>query len=223
MTIYLPVTTHSAQVGEGKKTREKKTDLVITVSNWHFNRDAQKNPDEIECRPSDCTVGLKFSSTEFALKRTTPVGNPSKVGSEYIFDKCGLSLSYSAFAQLLSDKYFVSTFMTDVRQRYEEKEGSLIGLSDDEDCAETGPTAGTSGFGTKRSAKDGRKKNGGSKRARFIEDEEEPNHSGDEGDPLAPDHLTVSNAELEDVPDSVSEDVGSKTVAGKSARQARRL
>ena len=195
VTIYLPVASHEAQVKskEDKSVKQVRTDLVVTVSNWRFNRDAQKNPDEVECRPNDCYVGLKYSSTAFAGKNRSPEDlEKQQAGSLYFFDKYGLSVTYSAFVNMISDTFFLETYLADIRKTYEEKEKKPLPGGDDsgfEDCEnEEGAYPEDSAGSLKRVGKG--KKTAGSKRARFVEEEDqsdEGNNVYDNGVPSVDD------------------------------------
>jgi len=233
VTVYLPVCAHQRQVPVDQtrpgETREARTQLFVIVSNWHFNRDAQKNPDEIECRTNDCTVGLKYSSTEFSRDPVAASADPTS----YNWDKSGLSLSYPSFVALLSDKYFTNTFMSDVRRQYEEKQGVLLGQEDlsapeDLQASETsgsasaatapaaaGSTKPPSGIPAKKAAPKNsnakKKPPTGSKRAKFPEEYEE-----DEIEAVAA--ALRGEAEGEDDDDESEGEFGEPLVsAGKSA------
>jgi len=244
VTIYLPVNSHSITVGEGKKAKRKETELIATVSNWHFNREAQKNPDRIKCRPNDCHIGFKFSSTEFATQSLP--ADPPKPGSNYKWDRHGLSLSYSAFADLLADKYFTGTYMTVVKDKFEEKTKSRIAVDayndddgddnvDDDDLDESyaeddlfrnrkTPTAGTSSAAaaSKKSGNEGgKRKTTGSKRARFPVD----NNDDEEEAEVAEDDIENRLESLfgSQDPAVISEEAPLKPpAAGKTSRQTKR-
>lgn len=100
----------------GKK-KPVNTKLVLIVSNWHFNRDHQQNREFKPCTVNDCTVQLKFSSTEFATEKS--------LGEPYHFDKHGVVFPYATFVALLRHVTFIHQFMIDVKDKYEQLEGPL--------------------------------------------------------------------------------------------------
>ena len=183
ITHYRSVTLVKAVQGEGRNARETKTELVLNVSNWHFNRLAQNDPDEMYCSTSDCKVTLKYSSTEFANPGQKRYRKARRSDGGYTWDKAGLTLSYPSFVHLMSDQYLTQTFMKDVRRKFEEKKGSLLACrEDDEDWDRSWsvqePAAAVSGSGSKVGPA---KRVTGSKRARFpIEEEEEEELSASE-------------------------------------------
>jgi len=120
--LYLPVSAHVNQQ-EDPKTRERtevRTELLLTVSNWHFNAKAQKEAKPANCTVKDCKVSLKFASDEFRSKKkdSGPI-----LAEPYAFDKGGLQVSYGTFADLLSSEAFTHDFWDDVAGRYKESTG----------------------------------------------------------------------------------------------------
>ena len=96
-----------------------KIDLVCVVSNWHFNRDAQANPNEVKCKVGDIYVSLKFSSEKFAKK------NGPK--DKYNFDRLGgVQMSYGTFLSLIQDRGFTHGFLKSCQEQYEEAEKRAI-------------------------------------------------------------------------------------------------
>lgn len=109
----------------GSSSSKKKivTKLVLTVSNFHFNREAASVRQSMTCFPKDCKISLKFSSEKFAVKNAA-------TESEYHFDKSGLTIGYYAFMGLLNAantgesrigafwssvaRYYKSSFSTDL-------------------------------------------------------------------------------------------------------------
>ena len=156
MVVYLPVGREEIP-NEGEQ-RTTITELIITVSNWHFNKSAQSLNRSIACAPKDCKVSLKFSSTNFAGGK-----NKARKNSEetYNFDKGGLCVSYNAFLSLLASDQINTNFWNDVIERYKESTGGadLAKLSNKKDNyafdeAETssGQTSGGAKIGNKKTS-----------------------------------------------------------------------
>jgi hypothetical protein len=103
------------------------TELILTISNWHFVRDTQARRDGPTCKLEDCTISLKLSSTVFKTSEDD-LGVEDK---NHNFDKNGAVIPYSAFVSLMQQEDFI-TYLSQVRVKYESTEGSLR-FSDDED------------------------------------------------------------------------------------------
>ena len=104
---------------EDPKTREMKeirTELLITVSNYHFNLRAVRDPKALTCTPKDCKVSIKFASDEFR-------GKKKDLQEPYFFDKGGFCVGYATFVDLLSSEAFSHTYWSDVAVRYKESSG----------------------------------------------------------------------------------------------------
>ena len=92
---------------------------MCVVSNWHFNRDAQANPNEVKCKVGDIYVSLKFSSEKFAKK------NGPK--DKYNFDRLGgVQMSYGTFLSLIQDRGFTHGFLKSCQEQYEVAEKRAI-------------------------------------------------------------------------------------------------
>lgn len=93
-----------------------KTQLLLTVSNFHFNIEAVKVKRAVTCTPNDCKVSIKFSSDDFVPK--------DKADSRtYHFDKNAFCVSYSAFLSLLSDRQLETQIWPEVLANYKEATG----------------------------------------------------------------------------------------------------
>ena len=90
------------------------TELVVIVSNWHQNRDAQQRDAEIRCKLSDIQVSFKFASEQFKKK-----DGPAQ---RYNYDQHGLSFSYLTFLSLMSDTRFTKDFLELAKTQFEKKE-----------------------------------------------------------------------------------------------------
>jgi len=88
--------------------------VVLSVSNYHFNRSAQTLKRKLKCTPNDCKVSIKFSSDTFKTKKAGV--------QEYYFDKGGLQVNYPAFLQLLTDDYS-KTLWECILRHYKERTG----------------------------------------------------------------------------------------------------
>jgi len=130
VTVFLPVAEATRELGvEGSSSsssssakKKTLTKLVLTVSNFHFNREAAAVRQSMTCSPKDCKVSLKFSSDKFAVKNAA-------VGSDYHFDKSGLTVSYYAFMGLLNavNESRIGEFWSSVTRYY--KNGFFADLS----------------------------------------------------------------------------------------------
>lgn len=103
----------------GKETTTVvKTQLLLTVSNYHFNVDAAKQKKDLTCTPADCKISLKFSSEDFIPKTATDVDRRA-----YHFDKNAFCVSYGAFMSLLADQALKEQVWPEVLQNYKESTG----------------------------------------------------------------------------------------------------
>ena len=203
VNVYLKVCVYEGTVGEGIGAKNRKTEVVVSISNYHFNRDAQKNPEIVECRASDCKIGIKYSSTEFK-------GPNAKPNQEYYFDKLGVLMSYAAFAELLSQTYFVDTFMPATLANYSAainprgKEPTVV--------VQSRADQQSTSLAVKKNSKE-RKKTTGTKRARFPDDEEEASGADDDDEP---EDQEVEEIRLEEGPSGVASKIGKAARRGKN-------
>lgn len=121
-TVYITLSDHTVQVEKVDKNRKTikstlKAQVVVSISNWRFNRDLVESKTIRPCNPSDVTVAIKLSSTEFI--------NEKNKNDLYHFDKNGALFSYTAFLSLMKDFSFTSNFMKLVKAKFEETEGPL--------------------------------------------------------------------------------------------------
>jgi hypothetical protein len=98
---------------------------VLTISNWHFVRDAQNVKVLPVCAIKDCVIGLKLSSTAFK-----PPSSDHADG-DYHFDKNGLLMPYTVFLDFMSSIEFKQDFMDLVKKEYEQR-GNKIDNDDNE-------------------------------------------------------------------------------------------
>jgi len=61
--------------GGGQAENLVHSQVCVIVSNWHFVRDHKSDSRFVPCKPQDCTIALKLSSTEFR-KKPWPRANP---------------------------------------------------------------------------------------------------------------------------------------------------
>jgi hypothetical protein len=126
--------------------------IVLTVSNWHFNRDTLKDPIGPTCRIENVMVTLKLSSSVFEAGIVTgpPAGGStnesdvagekddssshggdkavvSRSGDVFHFDKNGCIIPYAAFVELLNDTEF-EEYLEAVKAKYNSKEGQSVPL-----------------------------------------------------------------------------------------------
>ena len=111
----------------GKETTVPiKTQLLLTVSNYHFNVEAAKSKKDFTCTPSDCKISLKFSSEDFIPK------NASEIDSRaYHFDKAAFCVSYSSFMSFLADQELKEHVWPEILTNYREATGIDLQSHDD--------------------------------------------------------------------------------------------
>ena len=123
------------------------TDIVLTISNWHFNRDTLKDNVAPFCKLENIMVTLKLSSSVFEPS-TSPTGGvtaedgeqprpagtdeagsnsgekayTSPEGDVFFFDKNGCIVPFGAFNQLL-DSEQLQNYLTDLKCKFETKPG----------------------------------------------------------------------------------------------------
>jgi hypothetical protein len=100
--------------------------FVLTISNWHFVRDAQNVKVLPVCAIKDCVIGLKLSSSAFK-----PQSLEHADDGEYHFDKNGLLMPYTVFLDFMSSIEFKKDFMDLVKTEYENR-GNKIDNDDNE-------------------------------------------------------------------------------------------
>jgi hypothetical protein len=99
--------------------------FVLTISNWHFVRDAQNVKVLPVCTIKDCVIGLKLSSSAFKPQWL------DHTDGEYHFDKNRLLMPYTAFLDFMSSIEFKQDFMDPVKKEYEHR-GNKIDNDDNE-------------------------------------------------------------------------------------------
>ena len=120
------------------------SDIVLTISNWHYNRDTLKDSVAPYCKLENVMVTLKLSSSVFEPP-TAPTGgvtadDPEAPATEetssnsgdktfvtsdgdvYYFDRNGCIIPYVAFHQLLANEEFAK-YLEEVKVRYDSKTG----------------------------------------------------------------------------------------------------
>jgi len=123
--------------------------IVLSISNWHFNRDKQYLKFGPTCRAEDVCVTLKLSSSAFVSSTEagptttlTDEGASQELaddvsvsaaaadgtdGSVFNFDKNGVIIPYSAFVSLMDDESF-QKYLKQVVTKFEETEGPIARL-----------------------------------------------------------------------------------------------
>lgn len=117
---YITLSSHLRPEDQGQPYRRSaETKLVVVLSNYHFNRAGQQEQQQRggfeRCTPQDCSVGLKFSSTDFASKEGSE-------DDERYFDKHGLLIPYPAFVSLLGSRDF-NEFLKDAEAKWKVSSG----------------------------------------------------------------------------------------------------
>lgn len=121
---YTVISSHSFVDRQGKN---QESELILTVSNWHFNRDTMSQKEGVRCCPEDCIISLKLASTTFkgASQASVEDSNCYLVDDHnYSFDRHGVAIPYSAFVSLMDNKDFTD-YLVQVKDRYEQAAGSL--------------------------------------------------------------------------------------------------
>ena len=188
---YSVVSTHIKQLGnsEANDGRKKpglqeniKTDLVLTVGNYHFNRDASNKSADSLCRLQDLTVSLKFASTSFKPQPTgiAAPGEPDSAPAEpFFFDKGGVYFPFPLFASLANDKGFTEGFLPHLNNKLQsdrQQGGSLnFRVHDDNDDDEYAAAATL-----KRKEKTGRQNKKQKKARADDQDKEEDDEDAEE-------------------------------------------
>lgn len=116
----------------GKRKMDGRSETLLIVNNWHFNRDVMKMSNPTACKPEDCSIQIKISSTNFQTKDTN-----AEFPSDFHFDKNGISIPYSAFVWLCdAGNEEMALLMTEMKNHYDSdvKKTSNVNdaLSDDE-------------------------------------------------------------------------------------------
>lgn len=124
-----------------KKTNPEKhhsTEMILTISNWHFVRDNVNKPKVPPCTPDDCTIGFKLSSTVFRSGGDSPTTegetNP-ETGEKMYFDRNGALIPYAAFKVLIQSAD-LAVYMEQVKTLYEKDVGSAAWSENDEEDLE---------------------------------------------------------------------------------------
>ena len=125
--------------------------IVLTISNWHFNRDTLKDAVGPTCKIENVMVTLKLSSSVFEASNSTAgaasgssnetelAGEKddsssnggdravvSRSGDVFHFDKNGCIIPFPAFIELLDDKEF-EDYLRHVKDKYNSKESETTG------------------------------------------------------------------------------------------------
>ena len=102
------------------------SNVVAVLSNYHFVRDKQTSKFK-PCRPADCSVGVKYSSSEFAIQTGS-----TNSDAGFHFDRFGLLIPYEAFVSLFTSKDFGS-YLKKCQERRERETGGGAGAGEDEE------------------------------------------------------------------------------------------
>ena len=120
------------------------TEIVMTISNWHFNRSTLKDPIGPTCKVENVMVTLKLSSSVFESPTAATAYAPayeeseaadkddgssssggravvSRNGEIYHFDKSGCIIPFAAFIHLIDSKEF-EEYLLAVKSKYNQKD-----------------------------------------------------------------------------------------------------
>lgn len=143
----MPVGEDERQIVDRSSGQKKTifTELVLVVSNFHFNKRAQDIPQEVVCTPLDCFVSLKYSSTKFKPTAVTAAGAATAgstptdpgiqdvsvgVGSRYYFDSNYVFFNYQSFVTLATDGYMIEQFWPAAKSLFEKITGLPLETGD---------------------------------------------------------------------------------------------
>jgi len=152
---HLPVGEDRRRITFKGKPKDIFTQLVVVVSNFHFNKRAQGIDNDIVCTPVDCYISLKFSSTKFkADGGTEESGEPTGAdGQEFYFDREYVYFSFQSFAALLINQDLKKNWWPLIKKKFEEAtsipldvEADRAGqfeIDDDDDLEDEGNTKKT--------------------------------------------------------------------------------
>jgi len=101
------------------------SNVVAVLSNYHFVRDKQAAKFK-PCKPADCSVGVKYSSSEFAVQ-----SGSTNTDAGFHFDRFGLLIPYEAFVSLFTSKDFGSYLKKCQERRERQSDGA--GEDDEEE------------------------------------------------------------------------------------------
>jgi len=144
----------ASHTARGKDDKPIHSQVVLSISNWHFNRDRQYLKFGPRCRLEDVCISLKLSSTAFiagdtvgpsfsgsttedeALAAADDVSTATSTTDDscFNFDKNGVIIPYFAFVSLMDDEGF-HHYLKKVVEKFEESEGPIKNMfpSEDED------------------------------------------------------------------------------------------
>ena len=94
---YIPLSSYSfnESVAGSRKRKPGKSETVLIINNWHFNRDVLEMTNPTACLPENCSVQIKVSSSAFMVNDGT--------SEKYNFDKNGAIIPYPAFVWMCDD------------------------------------------------------------------------------------------------------------------------
>lgn len=106
--------------------RQISSNVVAVLSNYHFNRDGQTAKFKT-CKPTDCTVGLKYSSSEFVVGGNRSTSSATDVkDAGFHFDRFGLLIPYPAFVSLFTDAAF-GTYLARCKAQFQKHDEAAGG------------------------------------------------------------------------------------------------
>lgn len=110
-------TNHFDDKSANRKNQKGISKTVLIVNNWHFNRDVLEMGNPTKCKPENCSVQLKISSTAFQVKSSSDKKSSS---DSFHFDKQGIILPYPAFVWLCGEKpkETLESFVDDIQKLY---------------------------------------------------------------------------------------------------------
>ena len=122
---YTVIASHMFKQKRDNVEKTHTSELVLIINNWHFVKDNHTKTNVPPCRPDDCSVQIKISSTVFKSESqagSSDLAEASANSEEYFFDKNGIIIPFPAFKDLLSNRDF-QFYLGKVKQQFEEDTG----------------------------------------------------------------------------------------------------
>lgn len=134
---YTVIASHMFRQKRDGVDKTHTSELVLIINNWHFVKDNHTKTHVPPCRPDDCSVQIKISSTVFKSESQLLAGGSDLVeaadnGEQFFFDKNGIIVPYSAFKDLLTDVDF-QQYLGRVQQQFEEDSGTPTWLDEEDE------------------------------------------------------------------------------------------
>lgn len=133
---YTVIATHMFKQKRDNVEKTHTSELVLIINNWHFVKDTHTKTVVPPCRPDDCSVQIKISSTVFKseaqlLSSGSDLLDTNETGEEFFFDKNGTIIPFPAFKELITSKDF-QFYLKKVKEQFDEDSGSSTWIDHEE-------------------------------------------------------------------------------------------